>query len=293
LVPYVAKPFYLIARGRVATWDPVFFGLLVANSIFCAWSATLLVSVAARWKVKPAVALLAGCLYLMNYTIPNAHLAGLVDSAEGWTIMGTVWALTGSSWFMLPGLGVAAALGKETAVLIGGTMLITWWCVAAKEDGRAMGRLCWVAAYWAAGLATVLLVRSAVDGQWVWLGDIVRAERSSHNIVIGLKDCLLARGCWYPFCWLLPLGLWRLRSLPRPWVLGSVVACCAVLAMGAWNNAGGNVGRPLFNALGPVLTLSAALTIIGSDVAPARSRGYRQETGGRLAWEEDKPSCPQ
>src|ERR1700694_4412068 len=29
LVPWVARPFYRLARGRLATWDPVMFGLLV------------------------------------------------------------------------------------------------------------------------------------------------------------------------------------------------------------------------------------------------------------------------
>src|SRR2546427_8834234 len=43
LVPYLAKPFYWLAEGQVGTWNPVFFGLLVANSIFSATSACLLV----------------------------------------------------------------------------------------------------------------------------------------------------------------------------------------------------------------------------------------------------------
>src|SRR5882724_786627 len=43
LVPYVARPFYRIAAGRVGTWDPVFFGLLSANALFTATTAYLLV----------------------------------------------------------------------------------------------------------------------------------------------------------------------------------------------------------------------------------------------------------
>src|ERR1700691_6273774 len=38
MVPWVAKwfakPFYRLALGRIATWDPVMFGLLVADSLF-------------------------------------------------------------------------------------------------------------------------------------------------------------------------------------------------------------------------------------------------------------------
>src|ERR1035438_5754814 len=45
LVPYVAKPFYWLGRGHVGTWDPVLFGLLIANAIFTATTACLLVAI--------------------------------------------------------------------------------------------------------------------------------------------------------------------------------------------------------------------------------------------------------
>src|SRR4030081_3391146 len=43
LVPWLAKPFYRLAQGRFATWDPVMFGLLVADSLFVAGTAVLIV----------------------------------------------------------------------------------------------------------------------------------------------------------------------------------------------------------------------------------------------------------
>jgi len=39
LVPYVAKPFYHLAKGRSRTWDPVCFGLLISNCLFSASAA--------------------------------------------------------------------------------------------------------------------------------------------------------------------------------------------------------------------------------------------------------------
>src|ERR1700752_2759336 len=39
LVPAVARPFYRLADGRLGTWNPVFFGLLVSNAIFTATAA--------------------------------------------------------------------------------------------------------------------------------------------------------------------------------------------------------------------------------------------------------------
>ncbi len=43
LVPRLAKPFYGFAQGRFGTWDPVIFGLLVADSLFVAGTAFLIV----------------------------------------------------------------------------------------------------------------------------------------------------------------------------------------------------------------------------------------------------------
>ena len=41
LVPEIARPFYLLAKGRVGSWNPVFFGLLMSNCLFCATAAFL------------------------------------------------------------------------------------------------------------------------------------------------------------------------------------------------------------------------------------------------------------
>ena len=53
-VPEVAKPFFLMANGRVRSWDPVLFGLLISNCLFGATSAVLSLSAASlitdrRW----------------------------------------------------------------------------------------------------------------------------------------------------------------------------------------------------------------------------------------------------
>ena len=48
LVPWIAKPFYALARGRVASWDPVMFGLLVADSLLVAGTAVFIVIMGSR-----------------------------------------------------------------------------------------------------------------------------------------------------------------------------------------------------------------------------------------------------
>src|SRR5271154_2512835 len=74
LVPWLARPFYLLARDRVATWDPVMFGLLVADSLFVAGTAVLIIilggslrgtSLADREPGSSTVALVGALLYLL------------------------------------------------------------------------------------------------------------------------------------------------------------------------------------------------------------------------------------
>ena len=93
LVPYVARPFYWLARGRVGTWDPALFGLLVANAIFTATTACLLVAIGLRLRLNRSTALLGATLYLLNFCVANLYLAGLVDSAEGCFFIVIVWSL--------------------------------------------------------------------------------------------------------------------------------------------------------------------------------------------------------
>ena len=63
-------------------------------------------------------------------------------------------------------------------------------------------------------------------------------------------------------------GMWR---LPKTWVVASVCAALAALAMGAYDDAVGNTVRPLFSALGPLLSLSASLLLVEASV-PARDK---------------------
>jgi hypothetical protein len=48
LVPEIARPFYLLAKGRVGSWNPVFFGLLMSNCLFCATATFFLLLVSLR-----------------------------------------------------------------------------------------------------------------------------------------------------------------------------------------------------------------------------------------------------
>jgi len=104
---------------------------------------------------------------------------------------------------------------------------------------------------------------SVVAGGLVWPWQLAAYMRASEGFMNGLRACLLDHTFWFVFIWLLPLGLLRLRRLPRPWVLASAVAFLGALALGAYHNASGNVARPLFSVSGPILSLSAAIYLAG------------------------------
>ncbi len=266
LVPYVAKPVYWLARGHVQTWDPALLGLLVANSIFVATTASLLVAIGYHLTLDTSTALLGATLYLLNFCVANLSLVGLVDSAEGCFLMAIAWSLLADLWFLLPLWGILGALAKETFVPLSALFVFGWWISEVRRDRLQLPRLAWLGALGAASLTTVTLVMSAVAGGRVWPWQLAAYMHAHEGFLTGLRACLLDHTFWFVFIWLLPLGLLRLRRLPRPWVLASAIAFCGALALGAYHNASGNVARPLFSVSGPILSLSAAIYLAGPKV---------------------------
>jgi hypothetical protein len=82
LVPYVARPFYWFATAYLPTLNAGFFGLLMANALFCATTACLVVSIGNRLFADLGVGLVGATLYLLSFTIPNLQLAGLIDTGD-------------------------------------------------------------------------------------------------------------------------------------------------------------------------------------------------------------------
>jgi hypothetical protein len=263
LVPYVAKPFYWVARGHLRTWDTALFGLLMSNAIFTATTLTLLVHVGCNLGFSVSTALSGATLYLLNFVVAELNLVGLVDSGEGCFVMAIVWSLASGRWFLLPVWGVLGALTKETFAPLS-VLFAFGWCLSEMGRGHLrLSRVAWIAALGVASLTAVTLAMSTVAGGLVWPWQFAAYMRGGVGFLAGLRGCILDHTFWYVFVWLLPLGVLRLRRLPRPWVLASTLAFCGALAMGAYNNALGNTTRALFNVAGPILSLSAAIFLAG------------------------------
>ena len=133
LEPYLVRPFYSVAKGRVGSWDPLLFGFLVVNSFFVASTALLLFRVGFAQLENTSVALVGALLYLLNFATPNAQLAGLVDAGQGFFLMAVVVSILFKQSWVLPILGILGALTKESFVPFSLTMAGTWWVLSERS----------------------------------------------------------------------------------------------------------------------------------------------------------------
>ena len=264
LVPFVAKPFYWFALAHLPSWDAAFFGLLVANSIFCAASACFIASIGQRISHDSGVALLGATLYLLNFAISNFQLAGMVDSAESCFMLALTWTLFQERWSLLPVWGIFGALARETFVPFALVFTLAW-CLAEEQGRRARPlRFLWVGVMAFASIATLLILHSVMVGHFLWPVDMAAQNDAGGNYATAFVKSLLSPTLWYVFCWLLPLGIWRLKRLPRRWVIASISTGVLALLLGAYRDIAGNIARPLFTALGPMLSVSAAMLLTRS-----------------------------
>jgi hypothetical protein len=270
LVPYVARPFYWFALKFLPTLNAAFFGLLVANSLFCATSACLIVSIGNK-LFDLSIGLLGAMLYLLSFAIPNLQLAGLIDSGEACFLVALTWSLLNGRWYLLPLWGLLGALAKETFVPFSFVFSFTWWLVARRQFGNEQSfneraKLKWIVALALIGLITVSTVHSLLADQLRWPWQVADQARSSVNFFVALWHCVTERSFWLVFGWLLPLGICRFKFFPRPWRAAAIATSVLAILLGAYSNLGGTVGRATFDILGPLLSLSVALLL-------ARPRG--------------------
>jgi hypothetical protein len=285
LVPYVARPFYWFALRYLHTWNAGFFGLLMASSLFCATTACLIVSMGVRLIGDAGTALFGAALYLLSFTIPNLQLAGLIDAGEACFMAAVVWSLLTDRWYLLPLWGLLGALAKETFVPFSCVFALTWWLTVGRKNRLAelqWAEFKWIVALAIVGLATVMAVHTAVVGQLRWPWRIAVEVRAPGNFLVALGHCLTESSFWYVFGWLIPLGLWRLKFFPRPWLVSSFATSVVAILLGAYANAGGTVGRATFDIIGPLLSLSVAQLIAQLfENAVAENDGTSNEEAGK------------
>jgi hypothetical protein len=257
-------------------------GLLVADALFVAGTAVLIVLLGGilehRLRVGPAVGLVGGLLYLVNFAVPNLRLVGMVDAGEGFFLLSLLWCLAESKLWALPVIGVLGALAKESFVPFSVVMTATWWLStqgalgrdlppgdAARVRRRRIGSAAWILASWVLSGATTIAVQSSVSGTFASLLDFGLQLRGDDEFLGHFVRSLRDRNLWYVFLWLLPTAIPNLMRLPREWLAPVGGACAMAFALDAYYGAPpGAVGRALFSVAGPVLCLSSALLLVRS-----------------------------
>ena len=272
LIPYLARPIFRAASGRVGSWNPAYFALLLVNSWFVSGTAFLLFMVVSRNISSPTIALLSSAIYLLNFAVPNLLLAGLVDSGEAFFLMALVGILSAEWFFLLPLVAVLGSLAKETFLPFALVFAATWMVMNRQQ--RPLGKpIMWLVATGLAGIASLSAVLTRTNGYllfpWTYAGMLKSSLASPATAAAALKDL----NFWYVLAWLLPLGLCRLKHLPREWVMSSFITALVAMGFTAYHNsardAGAAVARPIFSIAGPLLSVSVALLIV--DLAERRS----------------------
>jgi len=269
LVPFLAKPIYWVVRGRLGSWNPTAFALLVVNSGFCAAAATLLSSLIFRLYQNSVLAVTASFAYLLNFTVANYEVSGLVDSAEAFWFLALTWSLMRRRWLVLPIIGLLAGLSKETFVPGAFVFAAVWIFSEPNEWTKACAGILGMTLV---ALTTVIVVRSTIEHALVTPWQIVAQEKVvSAGVLHNFLAIVGSWTFWLTLIWI-PFLFFAAKRIPKAWCYGAVGGAIAALGLAVWNNAGGgNTARPLFNVLGPVLALSFALTAEAAQQLASRS----------------------
>jgi hypothetical protein len=275
LVPYLARPFFHLGKQVFSEEKAVALALLIANAIFCATTACLLVSSAMHLGSGTATALLAAFLYLLNFAVVNLQLAGMIDAGEACFMMALTWSLFFDRWWLLPFLGLFGALAKETFVPLSTAFIAAWWIASRRPAIGRTRKLLFTAAMIMLGVVVLIVPRTGVLTSYAPEGSMGTAgitavaggvscgtlfqTNPGPGYLSRLANTFSSRTLLYVFAWLIPLGIAGIKRLPRPWVVAASVASGLALLLGLYKNIEGNVARPIFDVLGPLLSLSAAI----------------------------------
>jgi hypothetical protein len=142
-------------------------------------------------------------------------------------------------------------LSKETFVPLCVVFVLVWW-VVGRRDWTALSA-------GGAAVVTITVLQSALAGHVVWPWEFAVSVQPGVGHLRALLDNTLDRNIGLMAMWLLPLGLPRLRLLPKAWIAASGAAAATAIALAVWHSSSaGSAARPLFTAAGPLLSLSAA-----------------------------------
>src|SRR5262249_27056180 len=121
---------------------------LITNSLFCSAACFLVVKIGHTVLRSYPAGLLSGFLCMTNFQIGNIQLAGYVDSSELFSLVALTGALLWKKWWLLPVIGVAGTLCKDTVFPLSTALMLGWLSASKRTSRRTLAA--WI-------IATVLL----------------------------------------------------------------------------------------------------------------------------------------
>jgi len=271
LIPWMARPVYRLAQGRLGSWNPVMFGLVVIDSLFVAATALLIVVLGTNMVLgtrefdRYAVSLVASLLYLLNFAVSNLRLTGEVDAAEGFFLLTLLWSLSELRLWALPLIAILGALSKETFVPFSIVLMFAWWLVARESLVSPVRSLIWIITSSAVSFVTTIAIQWRIVGHFVSPVEFVAGLHGNHDYLRHFASSLWDQNLWYIFLWLLPAAIPNLKAFPKSWLIPTAAASVVAFVLDAYyGGAPGTVGRALFSVAGPLLSLSAAAFLLGA-----------------------------
>lgn len=268
-VPALAKPFYLLAKGRFGTWDPALFGMLISSSILSASTAITIIAVGLRAGFEYSTSLVGAMLFLFNFAVANWNLSGYIDSGEAFFLILLTWCLLSNRWYLLPLWAVPGCLAKDTFAPFSVSFATIWLLL---DRPVLLRRAIWIGALAVLCALTVFVSLRGngglISGGLKYTRDMDALSRI--GFFSAMARCLKAREFWYVFAWLLPVGLMRIKQMDRRWAWAVAGTSLLALILGSYNDALGNTSRALFNIAGPLLSLSAAQFLVRANAKEAQ-----------------------
>jgi hypothetical protein len=265
LVPFLAIPIYKFSEGMIGSWNRVQFSLLVVSAFFCSLIVVLMVNICEYLFQDRLVGILAGLLFFTSFTVPNLYLAGLVDSAEAFFLLLLVHSILKKNWSILPLIAIFGSLAKETFLPSGFIIILIWYLYDAYHAKVFYPtRILIIALFAIISVIILTLLKSYSYGEYTSLVGFTSDMNKVNNFDYD-RALIAIRRFLYSYIWLAPLAFFRLNTFPMQWVLSTFLAALAIFIMGWWVGASGAaISRYIFNIIGPLLSISAAVFVINS-----------------------------
>ncbi len=261
LTPTLARGLLpVVARLHLGGWDPALVSLLAVNAVFTSLTAVLLMKMAVAAGGDATVGVLTPFIFLSSFVVVNYHLAGLVDAGEMFFLTAVLLALLTGRWAWIPllvGFGVAA---KETVLPLAVAAAVGWWLAARLRGSRCSRQA-------ATAILAMVVVGAAAHGACRWAAGVppyvahTLSMKGLQTLGPNLAACVFERTQVYAFAFLLPVGMMRLGRLPVGLLAASGSMAAAATLLGAYAGIAGNLHRPLFCTLGPILIVAAAMFV--------------------------------